>query len=92
MDVFGEAEDPAEIAMAKKGTVLSAVNTLALVEKVQIVQGALQRAQAALRRWEEVPGMWLTLRQRKELEKLGDYLRLEMAYRSFFTSATWKSR
>jgi len=79
MDVFGEAEDPAEIAMAKKGTVLSAVNTLALVEKVQIVQGALQRAQAALRRWEEVPGMWLTLRQRKELEKLGDYLRLEMA-------------
>ena len=32
--------------------------------KVQIVQGALQRAQAALRRWEEVPGMWLTLRQR----------------------------
>ena len=34
-DVFGEAEDPAEIAMAKKGTVLSAVNTLALVEKAQ---------------------------------------------------------
>ena len=32
--------------------------------QVQIVQDALRRAQAALRRWEEVPGMWLTFRQR----------------------------
>ncbi|CAE7039655.1 unnamed protein product [Symbiodinium natans] len=79
MDVFGEAEDPTEIAMAKKGAVFSVVNTLVLVEKVQVVHEALRRAQAAMRRWEEVPGVWLTLRQRKELEKLSDFLRLEMA-------------
>ncbi|CAE7228850.1 unnamed protein product [Symbiodinium pilosum] len=79
MDVFGEAEDPTEIAMTKKGSMFSGVNAVVLVEKVQLIQDALQRAQAAMRRWEEVPGAWLTLRQRKELEKLSDDLRLEMA-------------
>ena len=35
-DVFGEAEDPTEIAMAKKGAVFSVVNTLVLVEKAML--------------------------------------------------------
>ena len=32
-DVFGEAEDPTEIAMTKKGSMFSGVNAVVLVEK-----------------------------------------------------------
>lgn len=74
MDVFGDAEDPITGETLSGGL----ADPAELLAEVQMSFEALKVARSCLRRWEEVPGDWLHMRQKRELEQSSDYLRLEM--------------
>ncbi|CAK9048006.1 unnamed protein product [Durusdinium trenchii] len=72
MDVFGDAEDP-----LTGGSLTRGADPAEVLAEVQLSFEAFRVAQCCLRRWEEVPGDWLPLSQKREVNQFSDYLRLE---------------